>query len=90
MVKSAKEMFEELGYRKVIWEKNPKNICYRFDDGGYIKQIIFRTCPYKFVTFEEWDEYSDGKPQGRFEVDLDLMVAINEQIKELGWLNNEQ
>lgn len=89
-LETAKEMFEELGYKKAIWKDNPKNLCYRFNDGGYITQVVFRTCPFNFVVFEEWEEYNDNKPQGRFTADLDLMVAINKQMKELGWLNNEQ
>ena len=76
MNKSAKEMFEELGFE---YKKSDFSITYYkefrdYDDECYILDINFRL-------FEE--EISSD-----FSIDMRLLKAINQQCKELGW-NNE-
>ena len=53
---SAKEMFEELGYKLI---KNTPLI-YKKDDGGYITMInFFDVC--KRIVIEEYEEYNDNQ-----------------------------
>lgn len=78
---SAKEMFEELGYKLI---KNTPLI-YKKDDGGYITMInFFDVC--KRIVIEEYEEYNDNQPQGTTVIYMDTLKAINQQCKELGWL----
>lgn len=80
MNKSAREMFEELGYEKV----SDIPICYRFDDGGYINLIEFIDIKQE-IRFTEYEEYNENKPQGSFSLNKSELKAINKQIEELGW-----
>lgn len=82
MNKSAREMFEELGFKKT----NSNLLTYRSEDGGYIEQIMFSEVGHRII-FREWEEYNDYQPQGQFTVYTDLLQAINQQCKELGWLD---
>lgn len=79
-MKSAKEMFEELGYEKV----SDIPICYRFDDGGYVNLIDFIDIKQK-IMFTEYEEYNENKPQGSFFLNKSELKAINKQVEELGW-----
>lgn len=82
MNKSAKEMFEELGYEKT----NSNLLTYRREDGGYIKQIMFSEVGHRII-FRGLEEYNYYQPQGQFTIYSDLLQAINQQVKELGWLD---
>lgn len=79
-MKSAKEMFEDLGYEKV----SDIPICYRFDDGGYINLIEFIDTKQE-IMFTEYEEYNENKPQGSFFLNKSELKAINKQVEELGW-----
>lgn len=73
MNKSAKEMFEELGFE---YKKSDFSITYYkefrdYDDECYILDIAFRL-------FEQ--EISTD-----FSIDMRLLKAINKQVEELGW-----
>ena len=73
MNKSAKEMFEELGFE---YKKSDFSITYYkefrdYDDECYILDINFRL-------FEQ--EISTD-----FSIDMRLLKAINKQVEELGW-----
>lgn len=76
MSKSAREMFENLGYEyfnnglRITYEKCPDNEC---------KMIEFNL---KNKTILLADDSSDV-----VEIDLKEQQAINQQCKELGWLD---
>lgn len=74
--KSAKEMFEEQGYKL---EKTP-NIVWRkeeIDDSFYsYKKVVFDL--YNKTFYSEANFESDG-------IDMQLNKAIQKQIEELGW-----
>lgn len=73
---SAKEMFEELGYKLDI--NNEKELLYRKTCYGSIGEFYFRIWFYKdFKTFEISKRSN--------EIDMPLFQAINKQIEELGW-----
>lgn len=85
---SAKEMFEALGYTLICWnlnfkEKKEYQFIYENDNRRYIefRKDKFRNCLY--IRFE--------KILGNIEnnhLDLDELKAINQQCKELGWLDD--
>lgn len=79
-MKSAKEMFEDLGYEQV----SDIPICYRSDDGGYVILIDFIDTKQE-IMFTEYEEYNENKPQGSFFLNKSELKAINKQIEELGW-----
>ena len=75
---SAKEMFEELGYKKI---EDATVIAYHYEDlqvrfwknSKYI-ELFGKSTPDMNIDNEEY-----------FENDYKLFVAINKQIEELGW-----
>ena len=72
---SAKEMFEELGFE---YKKSDFSITYYkefrdYDDESYTLDIDFRLIEQKL--------FSD------FAIDMRLLKAINQQYKELGWID---
>lgn len=77
-LKSARKMFEELGYKKYMYsngirytnEQTEQNI--EFENGGFIN--IYNTCC--------------NKPNDIEVLIVEEIQAINKQIEELGW-NNE-
>ena len=76
---TAKEMFEELGYKKCI---NAANLIEYIDDLG--KTIRFDKCYRsieKFVTTNDYDDchYTYGY------LSLRELKAINKQVEELEW-----
>ena len=82
----AKEMFEKLGYE--IDEQNNKEILYK------MKWEISTTYYVSFYLEHKWLECfitsdSPFEPSKSFAIDLELLQAINKQIEELGWLDNE-
>lgn len=89
MNKSAREMFEELGYRLVEVE-NPmtgkiykRDIKYEKFDGSFYKQILFNNSTKLMHTscelFNKTIDFIYYTPE--------LLKAINQQVKELGWLD---
>jgi hypothetical protein len=82
---SAKEMFEKLGYE--IDEENDREILYKMK--WEISDTYYVSFNLEYKNFECF-VISDSpfEPVKSFEVDLDLLQAINKQIEELGW-NNE-
>lgn len=80
--KTAKEMFEELGYELV----NKSPLLYQFDDGGYIRDVEFINT-HKEIRLSEWENYSDYRFQEEYCIKIQLLQAINKQVEELGWKN---
>lgn len=78
MNKTAKEMFEELGYK---YEKIGEKIYYEepnlYELGGHSPCIVF------YTVNRYWDTNIVN-----IEKDKKIMKAINKQVAELGW-NNE-
>jgi len=80
---SAKEMFEKLGYEIDI--ENDTEILYK------MKWEISSTYYVSFGLINKRIECfyfasdSPFTPTESFEVDLDLLQAINKQVEELGW-----
>lgn len=71
----AKDMFKKLGYE--LMTNNERRISYYTQKGisqGY-RMLTFDTKRKKIV------------PYNRVQIDMDLLKAINQQIKELGWDN---
>ena len=81
MNKSAKEMFEELGFYLDI-ETNDEQIVYA---KNRLSDDTFGFLGAKTITFDKDMEsiYLDGID----DISMSLFYAINEQIKELGWLD---
>lgn len=40
----------------------------------------------KLIIIEEYEEYNDNQPQGHTIMYMDMLKAINQQCKELGWI----
>lgn len=78
---SAKEIFEELGYEKV----NEVPLLYQFNDGGYIKNIEFSKS-LKRIAFSSYEYYNNGKATEENFINISELKAINQQCKELGWI----
>lgn len=73
-MKTAKEMFEELGYKP--FGKNSKYICYR-NKASFIEFDLDGKC---ILT---------NKPSTTFNhITLKELQAINKQVEELGWLDD--
>lgn len=74
MSKSAREMFEELGYEyenkdkyiRCIWQPKNKRYC-------------------RIITFDLKNK--KFKPYNQVQFTIQLLQAINQQVKELGWLD---
>lgn len=76
-MKSARELFEELGYEyKEIKTIIFKNIQYK----KYSKIILFRDDKYIIP----YCDYGNGEESSTL-LNLKELQAINQQIKELGW-----
>ena len=79
---NAKEMFEKLGY-----ERKVKQYCVEYcQDGEYIKV----TCEYrgwKRIVFDLDTKkfYADEDYESMY-IDVETFKAIQQQLKELGWL----
>lgn len=81
---SAKEMFEELGYE--IDEENDKEILYKMKWEISTSYYVGFDLDHKnFECFITSD--SPFEPAKSFAIDLDLLQAINQQCRELGWLD---
>lgn len=77
---SAKDLFEKLDFKLV----NEAPLLYQFDDGGYIRNVEFINT-FKQVRLSEWETYNNNEPQGEYSLDMQLFKAINKQVEELGW-----
>ena len=77
-MKSAKEMFEELGYEynECYFEQKLDEITYS-KDGKYTPQIMFN------LNHKVVEVYRQENKSSTF--DMKLLKAINKQIEELGW-----
>lgn len=85
---SAKEMFEKLGYRKEDVEDIFTGEIYEYDykyvkfDGTWLYEILFNDST-KLIHF---NTELFNKTQNEM-ITIDLLKAINQQCKELGWLD---
>lgn len=71
-MKSAREMFEELGYKKICDDAN--YIIYNFEG---VFEIRFYKSQQDFSIYYEEEIYNT--------IDIEELQAINQQINELGW-----
>lgn len=84
-MKTAKELFEELGYKKYKEDGEGEFITYKKDEGfGFFTLICFNT-PQKQILVScsnlvIREEYHKARP-----ISAELLKAINEQVDELGW-----
>ena len=76
MNQSAKEMFEELGYKEIL-KHSPDIICYVKD----YQFVHFNIDKKSYYTIKDEPEGAIGL----FFVDMNLHNAINKQLEELGW-----
>lgn len=81
MNKAAKEMFEELGYELDKEHDNLRQICYTKENEHFEVDLII-DIDQKYILKEE--EFETSIP-----INFNEWKAINKQIEELGWLNDE-
>ena len=78
-MKTAKEMFEELGY-ELFEEKDSRYITYVY----HYRYII------RFdLIMQNFYAYEDNMDMSYIGVDMKTLQAINKQVKELNWLKEE-
>ena len=77
----ADEMFEELGYEKIVELKEPDDY-----DNGVIELILYRD-EVKGFEIEFWNDRTISKSSNYDEsyLTIEELQAINEKVKELGW-----
>ena len=96
-MKTAKEMFEELGYKRV--ENHPKEekdeYTFTTQDNPYIKYYEEDEIAYEEIVFDLWGKRiwcrayrKDYKFKVACPINMQELQAINKQVSELGW-NNE-
>ena len=87
-LKSAREMFEELGYRLISGD-DKELINYRINlDTNSFMQVVFNNESKSFWCGHTRNTYFDGylrKDNNFISIDAKLLQAINKQIEELGW-----
>lgn len=79
---TAKEMFEKLGYE--LDERNKNEILYKMKweiSSSY--WVSFNLLAKSFECFITSD--SPFEPSKSYEINIDLLQAINKQVEELGW-----
>lgn len=77
-MKSAKEMFEDLGYEKVVTGSEIRNENFiTYNNEKENKLIGFRKWFKDFHAFED---------KGDMDIDMPTFKAIHKQLEELGWL----
>lgn len=81
-MKSAKEMFEELGYKLGETPYYERCIKYVAND-GYIKRELEFWLDDKLIYNNL--VYGDFQMKGSSPIPMDLLQAINKQVKELKW-----
>ena len=80
-MKSAKEMFEKLGF-KLVETPYSNCLCYEDADTYYKRQIEFwRDSRIMYNNLY----YGEFQMQGSLPINPYLLKAINKQIEELGW-----
>ena len=83
-MKTAREMFEELGYK--IYEIYQKHVCYNkeveINNIIFLYIITFKDKTYHAYQCTEEDYGDDG-----ITIDMKLFKAIQKQLEELGWLD---
>ena len=73
---SAKEMFEQLGYKFI---KREFEIIYQYTKNEYIED-------YRYIKFDiKIKKIELGDWQEDFNLSLEELQAINKQVEELGW-----
>ena len=83
-MKSAKEMFEELGYKQEENDKKYISYCwYYHEDKDCIRKIVFDLRGKAFLAYSPYnlDEYEDCS----IFIELKELQAINKQVEELHW-----
>ena len=87
-MKTAKEMFEELGYRLISGD-DKELINYRINlDANSFMQIVFNNESKSFWCGNTRNTYFDGylrKDNNFLLIDMKLLKAINKQVEELDW-----
>ena len=83
-MKSAKEMFEELGYE--IDEENEKEILYKKEwiEMG-METTYWVSFDLRFKLIDYFMVYENTNMSTSHSIDTDLLQAINKQVEELGW-----
>ena len=71
---SAKDMFEELGYR--ITKNDDRDVIYICIENEDL-----------YIEFDKKYKVVDGCPTDDYFCDMPLLKAINQQCKELGWID---
>ena len=84
---TAKEMFEELGYKEVNEWQNIIHYEQVVDNKLEQKYIIEFVLNHEFISVcSKFGKYRYGAFNG---LDMKLLQAINQQCKELGWLEDK-
>ena len=90
-MKSAKEMFEELGYKLTFYHTKPKEVeCYQFIyecNENSPRRIEFRKDNLGTCLYISYEGLFEGIYHNR--LPFKILNAINKQVEELGW-NNEK
>ena len=81
---SAKEMFEELGYKEV--KLTDEGLCALYEKQMYVN---IKQCVYFYPEKEVRITYEDKGRVYSPIFKIDLLQPINKQVEELGW-NNEK
>ena len=85
MSKSAKEMFEEMGYEEYIEDEMNTIITTLIRDRGCASYIAFFDVE-RLVRVHDLSVYGDVEPHY---IRLKELQAINQMCKELGWIDEE-
>ena len=87
MNKTAKEMFEELEYKCLGGDKNGGYIAIKyFKEENHCEYDIEFTCNKQIIICKNHIR-NKRMILDVTEVDMNLLKAINKQVKELGWLD---
>lgn len=78
-MKTAKEMFERLGYKTHV--HNDEELTYRYERERIIHYIFFD----KKDKSVSQSIYLDKKFAGSTAINMERLQAINKQVEELGW-----
>lgn len=83
-MKSAKEMFEELGYKQEENDKRYISYClHYYEDKDCMRKIVFDLQYKIFLAYSPYnlEKYEDCS----IFIELKELQAINKQVEELGW-----
>ncbi len=80
----AKEMFEKLGYEDKSYEYLNKDYIVYQNNATVIYTIIF-VKEYKCIEITPTLNIDERRPVHFSRLDMKLLQAINQQVKELGW-----